>query len=137
MQDRQLIRPLMEYAHLIGDYDAALLAAQDYADKPEIAKKLNDDERLLKDIYEICVVTNREFMPSRDLCDKLNDLPDNPWPIHGKKGNGINPTSLAGLLEDHKIGPEHDETRSVRGYYFKEFIETWERKQNLECPGHL
>lgn len=137
MRERQLIRPLMEYAYLIDDYDAALEAARYYANRPEISKKLEDDERLLKDIYEICSASVKEFMGSRDLCEKLNALPDSPWPIYGKKGNGINPTNVSDMLQPHGIGPEHSEDKSVRGYYFKNFIEVWDRKLNLACPVHL
>jgi hypothetical protein len=75
-------------------------------------------------------------MGSQELCGKLNRLVDSPWPVYGK-GTGINPTSLSRLLEPHKIGPEHNEDRSMRGYFFQKFIETWDRKLGLPCPEHL
>lgn len=137
MRDRQLLRPLMEYAYLIGDYENALLAADSYVKRPEIERRYTDDQRLLKDIYEICSKAVVLFMSSKKLCDELNGLPDSPWPIHGKKGNGINPTSLSDLLSEHKIGPEHSEDKTVRGYYFTKFIDAWDRKLSLPCPVHL
>jgi hypothetical protein len=75
-------------------------------------------------------------MYSNDMCQRLTELVDSPWPQYGKRQQGISPDNLAFLLREYKISPKKDDTSSGRGYYLKDFADTWLRVLGLDVPKH-
>lgn len=137
VRDKQLWRPLIEYAYFCGDdiYETAIETAKAYIEKPDV-KKLTLREQLLEDSYEVCVDRQAYWFFSEDLSKELRALPDSPWPTY-QKGKGLNEHNLSWLLREYGISPTKDSKGSKRGYYMKSFVDSWQRVLGKDEPEHL
>lgn len=76
--------------------------------------------RLLFDTRE---VFHEEQIPTKDLLERLRDLEESPW-LYLER---FNPATLAHLLKNYGIKPSRFGGGKVRGYYRKNFEDSWSR----------
>ena len=82
--------------------------------------------RLLRACREIFHEVKSSFIPTATLIEKLKAREEEPW-YRWNKGEGITPESLAKLLRPYDVNPQHNKTRTQRGYHASDFGEAWTR----------
>lgn len=122
-----LLMPLQAVLLLDGRQDGlATLSA--YALSLEERDKRQESQswgvRLLTACREI--FGEESFIPTASLIDQLIARDEEPWQ-RWNKGYGMNPESLAKLLRPYGITPQHNKTRTQRGYFASDFEEAWGR----------
>lgn len=92
--------------------------------------------RLLTACREI--FDGESFIPTATLIEQLIARDEEPW-HRWNRGDGMNPESLAKLLRPYGITPQHNRTRTQRGYFASNFEEAWGRylpSLPLESPSN-
>jgi putative DNA primase/helicase len=85
---------------------------------------------LLQDIHGIFEKAAKGKLPSREICNELNQMEERPWPEWGKRGDGMTPVQLAMLLRSFKIQPRNIKLADgavPKGYWLEDFQEAFQR----------
>ena len=119
---RDVWKPLYKVAACGGDVwiakaRAASIALSSGESDPEEASL---SLRLLSDIREIF---QEEFIPTRDLLERLRGIEEAPWAYMER----FNPSVLAHLLKNYGIRPRPYSGGKIRGYFRKGFEDSWNR----------
>lgn len=119
---RDVWKPLYKVAECGGEKwklkaRAASIALSSGESDPEEASL---SLRLLSDIREIF---QEEFIPTRDLLERLRGIEEAPWAYMER----FNPSVLAHLLKNYGIKPRPYSGGKVRGYFRKGFEDSWNR----------
>ena len=118
---------LLSLAKFASDdwYEKALTVAE------HLSKENDDDDstdlgiQLLSNIREI---VTEKWIPSDDLCKKLNENEEWPWKEMGYREQPLTPTKLARLLRPFKIKPRNgrvDISTVKKGYLKSDFESAW------------
>jgi hypothetical protein len=137
-RDRELLRPLVEYAWFCGDdvYERAIAAAEYYHTGKSLVVELTIDQELLECMYDICMERTATDILSKDLVTTLHSIPESPWNTYGKQEKPINQHNVATLLRPYGITTHKDSSGNMRYSFFK-LIDVWERVLNKKRPPHL
>jgi hypothetical protein len=91
---------------------------------------------LLADIRSIFNQTQADKLPSSELCERLDDMEDRPWPDFSH-GHRITPPQMARLLKPFGISPRDiriDGKAGIKGYLQAHFMDAWSRYLPPEAP---
>lgn len=91
---------------------------------------------LLADIRSVFNQTNADKLSSSEICSKLGDMEDRPWPDFSH-GHCITPPQMARLLKSFGIGPRDirlDNKAGIKGYLQADFMDAWSRYLPPEKP---
>lgn len=117
VEDRpaEIWSPLIAIADMAGRQWGAYAreACSYFVTKPGMEERPRGVQ-LLEDIRT--VMSGREFMSSRDLCDGLNCLEDGQWQHMGREG--ITPAQVSRMLKPFMVKPvvHREAARLIRGY---------------------
>jgi hypothetical protein len=119
---RDVWKPLYKVAACGGDAwvekaRAASIALSSGESDPEEASL---SLRLISDIREIF---QEEFIPTKDLLERLRGIEEAPWAYMER----FNPSVLAHLLKNYGIRPRPFSGGKIRGYFRKGFEDSWNR----------
>lgn len=78
--------------------------------------------RLLRDIRTIVAASETDFIGTRHLLTALRDITESPW-----AEENYTERKLADALKDYGISPSHNRTRSLRGYWLRDFEDAFAR----------
>ncbi len=129
-------RPLFAIAMAAGGQWPARLAAAAIV----MAGTQDDDAashgvRLLADLRVIYLGQSAVQMASADICKKLGEMEDRPWP-EWKQGKPITPNQMAGLLRPFGIRPGtiRQGNATPKGYPKEAFEDAWARYLSPSAP---
>jgi hypothetical protein len=89
----------------------------------------NDDEQLLADISDVFAKAHTEFVPSSHLVRELKDRDESPW-----RDNELTQHKLARLLRPFDVRPRQGPTKTIRGYWCRDFKDTFGRYIRPDRP---
>lgn len=87
---------------LVAEADAALVDG-------------SDGQKIIADVAVVFRETNKQFMSSHDLVDRLCAMDDSPW-----ADKGLTMHRLARRLQPYGVRPRQDQTGSARGYHISD-----------------
>lgn len=122
-------RALFAIAEAVGgEWLYRLSAAAELLAKANQDDALSDQVTLLADVRMIFRELSATRITSADLCKRLAEMEDRPWP-EWKNGKPITPSQLAVLLKPFGIRPATIRTgvATAKGYYRDAFTDAWAR----------
>ncbi|WP_083459957.1 DUF3631 domain-containing protein [Jiangella muralis] len=117
--------PLIAVADAIGgDWPARARRAAEAltAEAEEHDSEASLNVRLLGDIRDIFTAMTVSFLPSKELCNRLQQVEDAPW-----RDFEMNPSKLGRRLAEYDIRTGHNTAKTARGYCLPDFLDAFER----------
>jgi len=82
--------------------------------------------QLLRDVKSVFERHGTDFISTAILVDGLCQMEESPWKDF-RRGHPLTPHALADLLRPYEIHSTRDTVGKVRGYYQRDFEDTWSR----------